>query len=109
MNINEGKWYRNSDNVWLDKINHCIVGEKYRFWTGGEEIIVTSISINRGKFLDPHKEGRYAVVKFDYTNKNRTHSYRDEKNEGLTTFIEHFWNGSWGTLRNRNLDKLIKD
>ena len=49
--INKDKWYRTSDNVWLDKMNHCIVGEKYKFWTGDNvEIIVTDITINREKF-----------------------------------------------------------
>lgn len=106
--INKGKWYSKSDNVWLDKMNHCIVGEKYRFWKGNEEIIVTRISINRGKFLNPHnEEGWYATVTFDYTDKNRRSSYNGDRNEGHITGIEHFWNGSWGTLRNRNLDKLI--
>lgn len=104
--INLGKWYRPSDDVWLDKLNHCIVGNKYNFHNGGVEIIVRGISINVDRFRDPYSRGCYATVTFDYTDPNRQKRYHDDNQHGHTTMIEHFWNGSWGRLRDYNLKQL---
>jgi hypothetical protein len=99
--LNEGKWYREVDNAWLEKLNHCIVGKEYRFHADQESLIrVTEIRINERKFRTHEGHGWYAKVTIEYIGGK-------DKGKTGTTGIEHFWNGSWGLLRDKNLEILL--